>query len=318
MLLTVGSGLSAYMVLHFLHKYEDHKLASYFGILSLNIFLYPALWIFNGGSKGPTAIFMLFNAVLIAVVLNRYNYVKIVVFQVWVLSMLLFAEYSHPSLIHDYSSELVRLIDYGFSFTLVFVFTVLVVVKIMGEYNRTISKFEEMNRGIMEANQKLKVASETDEMTGIYNRRFTMNYLEACVQSQTDSPDITLLMIDIDHFKSINDTYGHSFGDEVIKRICSVINENLRKTDIVGRIGGEEFLVVMSDVEKKDAVIKAEILRGLVSGIGWPDNDLEVTISCGVYSFKGNETIDVALEQVDLRLYKAKALGRNMVITDIC
>lgn len=314
---TIGSGLSAYMVLYLLYKYEDHKFASYFGIISLNVLLYPSLWIFNGGSNGPSLIFMLFNAILIAVVLNRYSYVKMAIFQIIVLMLLLLSEYSYPNLIRDYSNDFVRLIDYGFSFTLVFAFSVFVIVKIMNEYNKTINKFEEMNKEIMEVNQKLKIASETDEMTGLYNRRYIMNLLEDCMQNHASLQYITLIMIDIDHFKSINDTYGHSFGDEVIKSICSVISSNLRKTDKIGRIGGEEFLIVMPDIDKNDAELKAEILRELVAAIEWPNDELEVTISCGVYSFSSDETIDVALEQVDLRLYKAKELGRNMVISEI-
>lgn len=309
---TLVSGILAYLVLFFLHKYEDHKLASYFGILSLNLVLYPALWVLNSGSMGPTALFMMFNAILIAVVMNKYRYRLFLVLQLVIFAVFLLFEFYYPSHIFSYSNAFVRLLDIGFSFALVFVLSLGVVIRIMGEYNKTITIQEKLYKTLVDTNAKLKVASETDEMTGIYNRRFIMNYIEAWIGERHVGDEKSLLMVDIDYFKKINDTFGHSFGDKVLKEICLTITQFLTEDECIGRIGGEEFLMLLNGTDV-EVLNKANSIRVAISEIIWEYPQFQVTISCGLYRLDGSVSLDAALEKVDSRLYEAKALGRNQV-----
>lgn len=308
---TIGTGLSSYMVLHLAHKSNDVLKASYFGLSSLMLLLYPSLWMLNGGSSGPTVLFMLFNAVPIAVLLNFKGYIRMLLLQILSFLVLLLIEYRNPELIQGYSNQLSRTVDYSFSFILVFISSLIVVVKVMKVYRKNIDELEKIHLELVKANEVLKIKSETDEMTGIFNRRYMMDSLEGIIRIKPTTQQTAIIMIDIDYFKSINDTYGHCFGDEVIKRVSETLSENLRRTDIIGRIGGEEFLIVMPEISKEDTIAKVETLRKLISEIKWKNNNLRVTISIGAYFLKGHETLDQALEQVDIGLYEAKNSGRN-------
>ncbi len=116
----------------------------------------------------------------------------------------------------------------------------------------------------------------------------------------------SIIMFDIDHFKSINDRFGHSVGDHVICRVSDLLKDNIRAIDKLGRIGGEEFVILLKSTDVIQAEARADKLRKMVSEIEWEYTDLKVTLSGGVYCFKENESVDKIMEQVDLRLYQAK------------
>jgi diguanylate cyclase (GGDEF)-like protein len=139
-----------------------------------------------------------------------------------------------------------------------------------------------------------------------------MSVLEKGIEEKREG-GMALIMIDIDHFKGINDTYGHTVGDEVIVKISGVLQDSVRKTDILGRIGGEEFMVVLNDVDQETACAIAEDLREKVMNIAWIRVREQVTISSGLYMVKESDSLNDALEAVDTRLYQAKDEGRNRV-----
>jgi diguanylate cyclase (GGDEF)-like protein len=118
-------------------------------------------------------------------------------------------------------------------------------------------------------------------------------------------------MLDIDNFKSVNDTYGHNMGDEVLKLVSIQIRKHIRRDDILGRIGGEEFLIVLQNTPLEDACQKAEELRKNIEDMRWDINDLHVTISGGVHTYKQGDSLDEFLDEADKLLYQAKNSGRN-------
>ena len=124
---------------------------------------------------------------------------------------------------------------------------------------------------------------------------------------------VTVIMFDIDDFKIINDTYGHSIGDEVILGVSELLTLNTRENDIVGRIGGEEFLIVLSNANYGLALIIAEKLRLLISEKKWSKENLSVTVSGGVYTKEDTDTVEKTLEKVDVYLYKSKREGKNII-----
>jgi diguanylate cyclase (GGDEF)-like protein len=147
--------------------------------------------------------------------------------------------------------------------------------------------------------------SITDELTGIYNRKVLKNI--------DDSQIGCVLMIDIDHFKRVNDTYGHLVGDKVLRKLARLLKSNIRKDDILIRYGGEEFLIITKLKNREDAYKFAEKLRVIVEKSEF-EKVGNITISIGVYCKKNGESLEEMIKKADENLYKAKNLGRNRVV----
>lgn len=166
--------------------------------------------------------------------------------------------------------------------------------------------------------KKFHKDSITDALTGAYNRRFIMKMLDERYKRAEIDEDYNLstAMIDIDYFKSVNDNYGHQAGDEILKKIVGVLLKTLREVDLVGRYGGEEFLVIIS-AEKRIAHRVCERVRKAVEElkIEWESKEIWVTVSIGLASYSdGTGTMDEIIAMSDLALYEAKKQGRNRVI----
>ena len=167
-----------------------------------------------------------------------------------------------------------------------------------------------------EANRQLSVLAETDELTGISNRRkfFRSMENEFSKSERYDRP-LSLLMMDIDHFKDVNDSYGHDAGDQVIKEYIRRCKSKLRQSDILARIGGEEFTVILPETTEEGACVLAERIReGIEEKSFKIDNaDLKITSSCGIASFSSGNFKDISdfVKAADNALYKAKEAGRN-------
>lgn len=164
--------------------------------------------------------------------------------------------------------------------------------------------------------QKVQALSETDSLTGLANRRkfFAELHREIERVSRYDSP-LTLIMLDIDHFKKINDSYGHQMGDEVLRTLSEILLENTRKTDIVARYGGEEFIIMLTETALEGASgvanrIKTAIEKATVLGAGI---DVKFTASLGLTDYQLQDTVDTIVARTDAALFTAKRNGRNRV-----
>lgn len=167
-------------------------------------------------------------------------------------------------------------------------------------------------------NQQLKEVSRIDGLTGLFNRRYWQERFEREYKmAMRNEPDICAIMLDIDHFKKVNDTYGHHAGDLVIQRLAKLIKLATRETDISGRYGGEEFTIVLPDTTEKTATVMAERLRELVEkdAVAYEDINIKFTISIGIaqHSASYNRSSQW-LEDADKALYQAKESGRNKVV----
>jgi two-component system, cell cycle response regulator len=161
----------------------------------------------------------------------------------------------------------------------------------------------------------------TDELTGLYNRRYLLAHLdEVRARADSNGTGAAVLMFDIDHFKRVNDTYGHAAGDEVLRQIAARARASVRSVDLVARLGGEEFAVVMPETGLDIAAAVADRLRLAVASEPFalaPDGArLRVTVSIGATAaMPGGEDRDQLLRRADIALYEAKAAGRNRVVT---
>ena len=158
----------------------------------------------------------------------------------------------------------------------------------------------------------------TDGLTGVYTRRyFTERFDEEIKRSHDRKSTLSFLMIDADHFKAVNDQHGHLAGDQVLKEISNIIQENVRAIDIVGRFGGEEFCVVLPDTAKEGALVVAERIRKSVEKrlIKAYDSTLRVTLSIGLAIYPSDgKFLEELMDKADWALYRAKSQGRNCVV----
>lgn len=157
-----------------------------------------------------------------------------------------------------------------------------------------------------------------DGLTGAYNKRYLFESLgRELPRANRYKRPLSVLMVDIDHFKSINDDYGHLAGDAVLKELSSVIQGRLRPDDVLSRYGGEEFVVVLPETDLAGAATAAESLRALVetSHFHFEGEPIKVTISIGVAQYDGTSDVTALLKAADDKLYEAKNSGRNRVCT---
>lgn len=172
--------------------------------------------------------------------------------------------------------------------------------------------------GMQSLNNQLEELGRVDGLTGLYNRRFWEEQfvMEFKRGRRSENPS-TLIMLDIDHFKKVNDTYGHPAGDEVIKTLGEIIKKSIRETDIAGRYGGEEFAIILPDTPVANVEFVSERIRRLVEKctVVYDQIDISFTISIGIAGLDpthkdSTQWLDVA----DKALYKAKESGRNRVM----
>lgn len=166
---------------------------------------------------------------------------------------------------------------------------------------------------LVEQNRQLERLAVTDQLTGLYNRlRLNQVIEEESLRGQRYASNFVLMMIDIDHFKLVNDTFGHQVGDLVLVGIANTLRDSVRQIDMVGRWGGEEFLVLCREADLEGALVLAEKLRSAVQAQVFPEVGHK-TISVGVTAFHIDEELATLLARADAALYRAKHGGRNRV-----
>ncbi|MDL2225904.1 diguanylate cyclase [Eubacteriales bacterium OttesenSCG-928-M02] len=163
----------------------------------------------------------------------------------------------------------------------------------------------------------LNLQATVDPLTGAKNRRYFYEYAQTLLGKEAVAP-VTLLMLDIDHFKVINDTYGHNGGDQVLTTLCGICQENIRKNDILFRYGGEEFVILCEEMDEEAGKATAQRVLSAISRAPFETDagKISVTVSIGGYTFLPNaqDRIEGWIENADHCLYKAKANGRNQVV----
>lgn len=165
---------------------------------------------------------------------------------------------------------------------------------------------------------ELERLAYVDALTGLANRRYAEITLNARLEElQRYGWRFGVLFIDIDHFKDINDRYGHDLGDQVLRMVARTLQNSVRSFDVVSRWGGEEYVAVIANVESEDLLTAAERSRALVEESGLPaDPGLHVTISLGATLAQKDDTIDSLIKRADALMYRSKNAGRNRVTAD--
>lgn len=183
-------------------------------------------------------------------------------------------------------------------------------------YSRLAAELEERKRAeeqLQLANLELERIANSDQLTGTWNRRRFLNDMDTRMdQAQSKDSSIMLMLLDIDHFKTINDHFGHQTGDQVLIEFAGLLRNNIRRMDSLTRWGGEEFLIMAPDLHPQGALDYAERLRKLVEAHAFPVVGA-MTVSIGVAALRKDENIDDWIKRVDDALYLAK-VDRNKTV----
>ncbi len=273
---------SIYMltIIYMLNDWRGIALMSYFAILSFGYFRLD------------------FKEFLIITMFCVFGYLFVIVY----------IAINEPLRIHR-DKELMQL----FGFTM----TCMVMVYTGSAVNKLRVGFRERNEQLAEALKLNTRLATTDDLTGLYTRRYLMNMLSnQKALSERDDSDFVILFADLDHFKHINDSFGHYIGDIVLKNFSDIIRTSIREIDYGSRFGGEEFVVLLVNTDIEQSKNIAERIRYGIEHFNFSDiaPGLHVTVSIGMASYMQYKSIQETLMTADNRMYKAKDQGRNKII----
>ena len=170
---------------------------------------------------------------------------------------------------------------------------------------------------LLKKNQMLKKLANFDSLTGVYNRGFFLNLASKYFDiAKRNAMSLYIISFDLDHFKNINDKYGHATGDEVLKEFSKIVATYMRNSDVFGRVGGEEFVACIQNVQDEGAILFAQKICDAIchAKIEFHGNEIPLTVSIGVAKLSQENNIEELLENSDKAMYKAKETGRNKVV----
>ena len=188
--------------------------------------------------------------------------------------------------------------------------------RLLRHFNQVTRVSDSYQQTLKELNESLNVAARQDPLTGLPNRRKMIEILDTQVERAARYHEMfSILLCDLDRFKTINDTHGHQAGDQVLVLVADALSSLLRKGDVCGRWGGEEFLLCLPHTARDGAHSVAEKLRAGVEALSIPAGDDQVrpTVSVGVSEYEAGATLDDTIRRADSAMYAAKQMGRNRV-----
>jgi len=284
------------IITHFTVYKRNKNLSTILNIININFVFSPFMWLTKSGYNGGFQYFFFLFLVISITVLKGISRIIIVGAYISLAFGLMIFGKMNPQLIFELSGGKQRNVaDISVNFILCLIlFTIIAfVLSYLYSYRQN----------------KIKELTVKDPLTKQYNRRYILNTLEKLYTENTKEPENRYaVFIDVDDFKNVNDNYGHSEGDKVLCKLCESINNNIRSSDYLARMGGDEFLLIITTPD----IHYAELLvNRLITSI---KKDADVTISAGLTPLKGKSSLSELLEKADNVMYAAKRNGKNQVL----
>lgn len=286
----------------------------FLGIAVLLIVYTPILWIFNGGSaSGIPYNIILFASFLTILTISENDTLRNRIFSGLIMAAyfsisvaLILLEYIHPEIFYKFEDPMTRFTDTSISLFIALAGNYFILKAFIEQYYKNLAQINEYSK-------RLEELVIRDSMTNLYNHAFIISRLadEIDKAARYERP-LTVMMIDIDYFKKINDTHGHTFGDEVIVAIAHAIQTCCRSVDSVARYGGDEFFIVLPETNSASARVVADRLIRISHEMQF-NNGTAITISGGITQYQTGDTSSEIIERVDSCLYEAKKDGRNRI-----
>lgn len=284
------------------------------GIAALLFIYTPVLWIYNGGSaSGIPYYILLFSSFLTILTTSENDTLKnkilsgvvLIVYSV-IIAALILLEYLHPELFYVYDNQIARYVDTIISMLFALAGNYFILKAFIEQYYKHLGEIKDYSK-------RLEELVVRDSMTDLYNHAHIISRLtEEVNKAARYSRPLSVLMIDIDHFKKINDTYGHAFGDEVLIKVAHSMQSCCRTVDIAARYGGEEFFIVLPETNSTSAIVVGKRLQTIIQSLKF-SIDITVTVSGGIVQYRSGDTPAAIIERVDALLYEAKNEGRNII-----
>ncbi len=276
-------------------------------ILLILIFT-PASWIFNGGTDGGAHYTVMFYGLVICAICSDWKRNLFIFLLVLIVIGLGIFEYFYPQQIYYIDKRILRYFDVISSMVITIGLTILLFLVYIRNYDHERAR-------VLQYSQLLEEMAITDGLTGLFNHSYIYKLLEDIIIDSRRNPDkLSIIMLDLDYFKNINDTFGHEFGNKVLVEVASSLKNNIRSSDLAGRYGGEEFIVICPGIGVQEASALAQRLiteiENLIIGDG-----IKVTLSGGVaeLDLDIDDTAISFIEKADDALYQAKRMGRNRI-----
>ena len=267
---------------------------------------FPMLWYTTGGATGSTMPYIIVLGLVIAVMFKGklrlfYSIAIPVLFAAVIIVEMLF-----PDIIIPYANRASHYTDLTIGLVVSFAAAVALTINVMRRYHTAMLESEALVK-------KLNEISITDPLTGIYNRRLLTSCLDEEMRKcyETNQP-MTICIIDIDHFKQVNDIYGHLCGDKVLVETANLLEKFMKEDDILGRYGGEEFLIIFKNQTLHEALTKVEAANKAIQDYVWEEID-HITVSGGVSEYVKGISYSDFVGAADKLLYHAKETGRNRI-----
>lgn len=291
--------------------------STWVALFLIGLFYFPFIFTIAGGVRGPAPIYFVLLVAYMAFYFEGKKVFIINSFLILFYATIIIFGYTHPELIYSRENDFLRFVDIT-----VAVVSVSIVISIISgttfkeykeEHRKTISLMKELEH----QNDQLKELSIMDQLSGVYNRRHLLTVLESEIKHfKKYKQPFHVMLIDLDNFKQINDTYGHLFGDEVLRKVAQQISKTTRDYDVIARYGGEEFCVIVSHLNPEDSIIIAERIRLHVENLQLRNN-VQMTVSIGVTGYTHKDTVETVVQRADDFMYKAKSSGKNCVIGEM-
>ncbi|KUG02836.1 diguanylate cyclase (ggdef domain) with pas/pac sensor [hydrocarbon metagenome] len=276
--------------------------------LLLILFFTPAGWIFNGGSGGGAHYTVMFYGLVICALCSGWKRNLFIFLLLFIVGGLGIFEYFHPEHIYYSDNRSLRYFDIISSMLITIILTILLFAVYLKNYDQERAR-------VLEYSQLLEKMAITDGLTGLFNHSYIYKLLEDRISDSRDyDTKLSIIMLDLDYFKHVNDTFGHEFGNKVLVEVARSLQKNIRNSDLAGRYGGEEFIVICPEIGLEEASTLAQRLITEIDNLIIGDG-IKVTLSGGVAELDKDvdRTAMSFIEKADDALYQAKRMGRNRI-----
>ena len=275
----------------------------------------PFLFFQTAGYDGTAGLFALIAIFLMTVLFRGKTRIVMVISNIILWMLICTAEYLHPELVIGHGGDAAKFVDYIVAITLT-----MSGIAILGVYYRTqfdleSTRITHLNNELESSNRVLERMAVCDPLTNVYNRRYVTERLTSDIMGLKEDETLFFMMLDLDHFKNVNDTFGHQVGDEVLVQFAELLKSVVRDKDIVARLGGEEFFVAVYDATLSQANSIAERICLNVSQTIFSQG-VHLTVSIGLVPVRQGDRYDIVFSRADYCMYQAKLQGRNRVVVE--
>jgi len=289
---------------HFFSKYNYT-----YGLIATVIICFiiiPAIFLCSAGVKGGGLFLFIFGIFFLTVVVKRkFMYLILVLFTEYVSMMFLSLAFPRIVFINETTTSVTAIvINFLIVSLIIYIFLRII-----------ITGYHKEHKQLRITNEKLNHELITDDLTGIFNHRYIASELIRAVAEANENSELFLLMYDIDDFKTVNDEYGHTVGNDILYEVAQMIDSEIGKEGVCARYGGEEFVVLFKNKNAEEVFAIAEKIRKSVeSKLFIPDTNKKITVSCGIAKYKMGDNAEEFLRSVDFKMYSAKHQGKNQTV----